>query len=269
MFIIGERINGMFKVVAKAIAERDEATIAELARRQVDAGAQALDINTGPTEGDPVEVMRWLVETAQAAVDVPMSIDSPKLPVVESGLRAARRPPIINSTTGAKDRLDALVPMAVEHGASLIALTIDERGIPRNADARAEIALTILAHTMGAGLPPDRLFLDPIVLPVSAAQDQCSAALEAVSMFRALSDPAPRIIVGLSNVSQGTAHRSLVNRTYLVMGMARGVDAAILDPNDRELMDAVRTAGILLNQEIYAENYLESTTTAPRIPVGA
>ena len=263
MFIIGERINGMFKAVARAIAERDASVIAELARRQVAAGAQALDINTGPTEGDPVEVMRWLVETAQDAVDVPMSIDTPKLPVLESGLRAARRPAIINSTTGAQDRLDALLPLAVEHGASLIGLTIDERGIPRNAEARAEIALTIVAQAMAAGLPTERLFLDPIVLPVSAAQDQSAAALEAVGLFRSLSEPPPRLIVGLSNVSQGTTHRSLVNRTYLVMAMAMGVDAAILDPNDRDLMDAVRTAGILLNHEIYAENYLESGAVTP------
>ena len=98
MFIIGERINGMFKVVAKAIAERDSEAIADLARRQVNAGAQALDINTGPTEGDPVEVMRWLVETVEDAVEVPVAIDTPKLAVLESGLKAARRPPIINST---------------------------------------------------------------------------------------------------------------------------------------------------------------------------
>ena len=93
MFIIGERINGMFRSVARAIQERDEAAIADLARRQVKAGAHALDLNTGPTEGDPVEVMRWLVETIQAAVDVPLAIDSPKPPVVEAGLRppAARR----------------------------------------------------------------------------------------------------------------------------------------------------------------------------------
>jgi 5-methyltetrahydrofolate corrinoid/iron sulfur protein methyltransferase len=262
MFIIGERINGMFKIVAKAIAERDEATIADLARRQVEAGAQALDINTGPTEGDPVEVMRWLVETAQSAVDVPMSIDTPKLPVLVAGLEAARRPAIINSTTGDDDRLDALLPLAVEHGASVIGLTIDKRGIPRNAEARTEIALTIVARAMEMGLPPDRLLLDPIVLPVSAAQDQCAAALKAIGMFMALSDPSPRIIVGLSNVSQGTTHRSLVNRTYLVMAMGAGLDAAILDPFDHDLMDALRTAGILLNQEIYAENYLESGAVA-------
>ena len=100
MFIIGERINGMFRSVARAIAERDEAAIADLARRQVEAGANALDVNTGPTEGDPVEVMRWLVETIQSVVDVPLAIDSAKIPVIEAGLRAARRPAIINSTTG-------------------------------------------------------------------------------------------------------------------------------------------------------------------------
>jgi 5-methyltetrahydrofolate corrinoid/iron sulfur protein methyltransferase len=262
MFIIGERINGMFRAVARAISERDAAAIADLARRQVEAGAHALDINTGPTEGDPVDVMRWLVETVQDAVDVPLSIDTPKLPVLEAGLRAARRPPIINSTTGAQDRLDSLLPLAVEHNASVIGLSIDERGIPRNAEARAEIALTIVANAMAAGLPTDRLLLDPIVLPVSAAQDQCAAALAACGLFRSLSEPPPRLIVGLSNVSQGTVHRPLINRTYMVMAMAMGVEAAILDPFDRDLMDAVRTAGILLNKEIYAENFLESGTVA-------
>ena len=125
------------------------------------------------------------------------------------------------------------------------------------------IALTIVARAMELGLPPDRLLLDPIVLPVSAAQDQSAAALKAIGMFMSLSEPPPRTIVGLSNVSQGTTQRSLVNRTYLVMAMAAGLDAAILDPFDHELMDALRTAGILLNQEIYAENYLDSGSAVP------
>jgi 5-methyltetrahydrofolate corrinoid/iron sulfur protein methyltransferase len=262
MFIIGERINGMFKSVARAISERDEAAIADLARRQVEAGAHALDVNTGPTEGDPVEVMRWLIETIQAAVDVPLSIDSPKPAVVEAGLKAARHPAIINSTTGAQAKLDTMLPLAAAYNASLIGLTIDERGIPRNAEARAEIALTIVARALEAGIEPDRLYLDPIVLPVSAAQDQCAAALKAIPTFKALCDPAPKIAIGLSNVSQGTQHRSLVNRTYLVMAMAAGLDGAILDPFDTDLMDGLRTAGILLNQEIYCEGYLQSKPTA-------
>ena len=125
--------------------------------------------------------------------------------------------------------------------------------------AEPDTFLTIVARAMEAGLPTDRLYLDPIVLPVSAAQDQCAAALTAIGSFRQLSDPPPNIVIGLSNVSQGTVDRSLVNRTYLVMAMAMGVNAAILDPFDRELMAAQRTAGLLLNQEIYAENYLETT----------
>jgi 5-methyltetrahydrofolate corrinoid/iron sulfur protein methyltransferase len=262
MFIIGERINGMFRSVAKAIAERDEAWIKDVARRQVEAGAHALDVNTGPTEGDPVEVMRWLVDTIQSVVDVPLAIDSAKIPVIEAGLRAARLPAIINSTTGAQAKLDALLPLAAAHNASLIGLTIDERGIPRNAEARAEIALTIVARALEAGIEPTRLYLDPIVLPVSAAQDQCAAALKAIPTFKSLCDPAPKIAIGLSNVSQGTANRSLVNRTYLVMAMAAGIDGAILDPFDQELMDGLRTASILLNQDIFAENYLKATPVA-------
>src|SRR3990172_1455320 len=117
MFIIGERINGMFRSVARAIADRDEAAIADLARRQVQAGAHALDLNTGPTEGDPADVMAWLVRTVQAAVDVPLSLDSPKPHVLAAGLAAARGQTIINSTSGAKDRLDAPLPPPSEHAA--------------------------------------------------------------------------------------------------------------------------------------------------------
>src|SRR3990172_4245663 len=105
MFIIGERINGMFRSVARAIQDRDEAALADLARRQAQAGAPALGRNTGPTEGDPAQVMAWLVRTVQAAVDVPLSLDSPKPPVIAAGLAAARGRCIINSTSGAKDRL--------------------------------------------------------------------------------------------------------------------------------------------------------------------
>ena len=260
MFIIGERINGMFRKVARAIQERDEATIASLAQRQVAAGAHALDLNTGPTADDPAEVMAWLVQVVQRATPVPPSIDSGRPHVVEAGLRASKGRAIINSTTGAKEKLDVLLPLAAEFGAGIIALTNDELGIPRNAAARAEIALTIVARAMEAGLAPDQLYLDPIVLPVSAAQDQTKEALEAIRTFRTLCDPPPHIIIGLSNVSQGGENRPLVNRTYLVMAMAAGCDAAILDPNDDDLMDALRTAKILLNKEIYAEGYLRTRT---------
>ena len=148
MFVIGERINGMFRSVARAIRERDANAIADLARRQVAGGAHALDINTGPTAEEPAEVMTWLVQTVQEAIDIPLSIDSPKPTVVAAGLRACRGRALINSTTGAQEKLDALLPLAQEFGAGLIALTIDERGIPRNAAARAEIALAIVARAM-------------------------------------------------------------------------------------------------------------------------
>jgi 5-methyltetrahydrofolate corrinoid/iron sulfur protein methyltransferase len=260
MFIIGERINGMFRSVARAIRDHDAAAIVDLARKQVAAGAHALDINTGPTAEDPADVMTWLVQTVQDAVDVTLSIDSARPPVIAAGLRACKRPAIINSTSGTQAKLDALVPLAAEYGAGLIALTNDERGIPRNAAMRAEVALNIVARAMEAGVPTDRLYLDPIVLPVSAAQDQCKEALAAIPTFLTLCEPAPHILLGLSNVSQGTTNRSLINRTYLAMAMALGCDAAIVDPNDKDLMDVIRTASILLNQEIYAESYLQTRT---------
>lgn len=265
MIIIGERINGMFKGVRAAIQEKNPAYIQELARKQIEAGASILDVNVGPASDQPKETMIWLVNSIQEAVDVPLSIDSPNAEVIEAGLQLCRRPALINSTTGKQADLDRLLPLAQQYGASIIGLTIDESGVPSTAEARVEIGLRIVAEAMAYDITPDRLYIDPIVLPVNCAQDQLPGVLAAIGQFQMVSDPPPHTVVGLSNVSQGTLFRSLVNRTYLVMCMAHGLDSAILDPNDTELMDAMITAELLLNKTIYCDSYLEACRKSKRV----
>lgn len=258
MLVIGERINGMSKDVAKAIANKDKDVIQKLAKDQVAAGADMLDVNVGPAVADAVGAMKWLVETIEEVVDVSLAFDSTKPQVVEEGLKLAKKKAMINSTTADKEKLDVLIPMAKKYEAKLIGLTMDKKGIPRDRTQRSEFAAQIVTACMEGGLSLEDLYLDPIILPVNVAQPQAMEVLEALREFRLLSDPAPRTVVGLSNVSQGTENRSLINRTFLVMALSCGLDAAILDPLDKELMDAMITAELLMNKNIYCESYLEA-----------
>jgi len=258
LIVIGERINGQFPQVSKAIDARDAKFIQDLAHEQVDAGAHILDVNTGPGRDDSAAVMAWLVKTIQDAVQVRLSIDSPGLKVQQAGLAECKLEPMINSTTAEQKRMEKFFPLAAEHNAEIICLTINEKGIPNSADARSEIAMLLLANAMDRGVNPEKVYLDPVVLPISAAQDQCPMLCEAITSFRALNTPPPKTVVGLSNVSSGAEERSLLNRTYLAMLLGRGLDAAIVDPNDVELMKVVKAAEVLLNQKLYAHSFLKA-----------
>jgi 5-methyltetrahydrofolate corrinoid/iron sulfur protein methyltransferase len=256
MLIIGERINGMFQDVKKAIQTKDKTIIQNLARRQVAAGAQVLDVNVGPASSDQIGTMKWLVEIIQEVVDVTLALDSSKPAVIKEAIGLCKKPVFINSTTAQKEKLDVLLSLAVEKEASLIGLTMDEKGIPRDADSRAEMAVKIVTEAAEKGLPMERLYLDPIILPCNVAQAQALQVLETIRQIKILASPPPRTVLGLSNVSQGTPHRPLINRIYLVMAMAAGLDAAIVDPMDRELMEAAITAELLLNKTIYCDSFL-------------
>lgn len=262
MIPIGERINGMFLDVKKAIAEKDKKPIQELALKQKQAGAAYLDCNVGTAAADQEAVMRWLVETIQEATDTPIAIDSQKLNVVRAGLAAIDNPKgcLVNSCSGDEAKLDVYLPMCVENNARLIALTMNKEGVPQSIDKRVEIAAAIIGKAAEHGMPTDRLFLDPIILPINVpgAQAQPGYILEALSQIRIMTDPPVHITCGLSNLSQGTVERSIISRTFVVMAAAVGLDSAIVDVLDTELMDAWITADMLLNKQIYSDSFLKA-----------
>ncbi len=256
MIVIGERINGMFKAVRKGIQEKDKKIIQDIARKEVECGARILDVNVGPAAADEVAAMQWLVETIQEVTDTTLSIDSAKPPVIEAGLKACKKKALINSTTGEQAKLETLVGLAKKYNAGLLGLCMDEKGIPDSIQARLEIGLRILACAMEAGISTDDIHLDPVVLPVKFGQSQTPMMFQTIRELKTLSDPAPKIVCGLSNVSQGCLDRPMVNRITLVMALASGLDEAIVDPMDKNLMDAMITAELLLNKFIYCDSYL-------------
>jgi len=256
MFIIGERINGMFKDVRRAIEERDKRVIQDLARRQLAAGADALDVNVGPTRGRPADNMVWLIETVQEVTPAPICVDTPKFDVTKVGLQACRNLAIINSTKASVAELERYVPLAVETHAQLIALTIDETGVPRDVDGRVMMGATIVSKAMEGGLDLVDLYIDPVILPVNVAPKQPKAVMGAISQLKLIADPPPNFVVGLSNVSQNCKERSLLNRAFLTMCIGVGLNAAILDALDKELMDAAISAEVLLEKQLYCDDYI-------------
>jgi 5-methyltetrahydrofolate corrinoid/iron sulfur protein methyltransferase len=258
VIVIGELINGMYKDVAKAIANRETDVIQHLAEEQVRSGASALDVNTGPYSKNPLEDIKWLVESIQKAVNVPLSLDSTRSDVIEVGLKLAKNRAIINSTSADEDKMAEVFSLAKRYNAQVIGLAMDRTGVPNSKEKRLELAAVIVAKAVESGLKAEDLYLDPVLLPINVAQAQAYEVLEAIRDFRLISNPAPHVLLGLSNISQGTKQRGIINRTFLAMAITSGVTAAILDPLNKELMDAMITAELILNKNIYCDSFLEA-----------
>ena len=267
MILIGERINGMFKDVKEAIGAKDKKVIQNLALRQTAAGASYLDVNVGTAAADQEGAMQWLIETIQEVCATPLSLDSQKPAVIAAGLKVihAAHGLILNSTPLNKKSDEEVfhkyVAMAQAAGpkANIIALTMDKNGVPQDINTRVEIAAQLLSEATALDFDVQRLFIDPIILPVKVpnAQVQPGNILAAMDQITFLSDPAPHMTIGLSNLSQGAAERNLINRIFLTMAIAHGLDSAIVDVNDQELMNAVATAEMLMNRQIYSDSFLK------------
>ncbi len=262
IILIGERINGSFKDVGRAIQEKSVDVIRERACKQAKAGAHYLDVNMGAASRD-VQDYAWLVKTVAESTHLPLSLDCNKLEHFKVGLEAYRevagdRPVLINSTTAEDSKLQPLLEMAVQYDASILGVVMDERGSPQDVDRRVELGAKIFGAALEAGIPQDRIILDPIVMPVKFMQDQPKNVLAAIQQLTMLSDPPPHISIGLSNVASKTDERKLINRTFMVMAMAMGLDCAILDVSDADLMASVLTAELLMNKEIYSDGYLKA-----------
>ncbi|HZK25158.1 MAG TPA: dihydropteroate synthase [Oscillospiraceae bacterium] len=258
MFIIGERINGMFKDIAHAIREQDPRAVQDWARRQDEAGARYLDINTGPAASDPIKAMRWLVEVTQEASDLPLCLDSTNYDVIEAGLEVCKRPAMINSVPAEWPKMERVFTMAAKYDAAVIGLAMNEEGIPKDADTRVALAMELVAAADSYEIPMENLLIDPLVLPCNVGQDHGPEVMRTLQQVKLLSDPAPRTVVGLSNISQGTkGGRSLINKTFAAMAIANGLDAAVGDACDADLMAIIATARVIMNLDIYCDSYVD------------
>jgi 5-methyltetrahydrofolate corrinoid/iron sulfur protein methyltransferase len=246
MYIIGENIQILSPRVKAALADHDATVLRQMARQQVDHGASMVDLNIGPRKKDGVEVMQWIIEEVYAEIGaVPLSLDTTNAAAIEAGLKKCQELGIeamVNSTSADPDRLNVTMPLAAQYGAKIIALAMD-KNIPATADGRIGLAMeSLVPEAEKLGIPMSNLYLDPLVLTVNGCQDHGPETLTAIRSFKMLWDPSPMTTVGLSNISNSVPHegRSLLNRTYLVMLLAAGLDSAIADPLDQPQNEVIR-----------------------------
>ena len=244
MYIIGENIHIISEKVKEALTERNGRFFQDLAVKQVEAGAQALDINLGPRKKDGEEVFPWMVGLLEEVVDVPLSFDTTNLLGIEAGLKkVTKAQPIINSTSAEPERLEKTPLLAKKYNTRLVALTMGTSGIPIAADERVNIAVEkLIPRMLEIDFPIKDLIIDPLVLTVSGCQEYCPHLIETVRTLQFAWDPPPSISVGLSNVSNAVPNenRPLINRVYLAMLMGVGLQMMIANPMDEKQNETIR-----------------------------
>ena len=257
MKIIGEKINGTRKRVAQAITERDVDFIQDLACMQADAGADWLDVNAGTHPSREPDDLVWLIEMVQAVTDVPLCLDSANPKALSVAIKAVERTPMINSISGEPERLEDILPLAAEHGCTVIALMMDDKGIPETVEERVDIVHRVMAETRRRGLLDNTIYVDPLAMTIAT---NVQSGMIACAAIRAIHEAYPDVhfTIGLSNISFGLPARSYINRAFLTLALAAGLDCAIIDPLDREMRAALVTAELVLGRDRHCLNYIRS-----------
>jgi 5-methyltetrahydrofolate--homocysteine methyltransferase len=258
MIIIGEKINGAIPSVGEAIKSRDEGFIRALARRQTDAGADYLDVCAGTSPDTELDTLRWLVGLVEAEVETPICIDSPNAQVLADIIPSIKHAGLVNSVSGENNKCDLIYPLVADSSANspwgIIALTCDDGGIPSTVDKKVEIACGLIDKAAKYGIAEERLFLDPLVLALSAVGDALSGFTDTIRRVRQ-KHAGVKFTSGLSNISYGMPSRKHINRTFLSYAVEAGMDSAIMDPTNKEMYAAILASEVLLGRDKHCRKY--------------
>ncbi|OVE69534.1 homocysteine methyltransferase [Clostridium diolis] len=255
--IIGERINPTGKKIFKeALKNGDLDYILNQAVSQIEVGAHILDVNVGLPEIDEADMMHKVIREIQGIMDTPLQIDSSDHKAIETGLRYYNGKPILNSVNGEDEVLDRILPIVKKYGASVVGLTLDERGIPAKAEERFEIAEKIISKAAEYGIRKEDVFIDCLVLTVSAQQKEVQETLKAVRMVK--EKLGVKTVLGVSNISFGLPNRELINETFLALALANGLDLPIINPNVNGMTRVIDSYNVLYNYDKGAESYINN-----------
>jgi cobalamin-dependent methionine synthase I len=257
MIIVGEQINASRKRIEKAIEKRDAAFIIRVAREQADAGAHYIDVNAGTFLDREVDHLCWLVETVQGEVDLPLCLDSSNPKALSEAMKRHKGEPMINSISLEKERFGSLLPTITSRPCHVVALCMGQTSMPTTVEERVKFGSKLIKELTREGVPLGKIYVDPLVQPVSVDTSMGLTALEAIRKI--MGDfPGVNTICGLSNISFGLPERRLINRNFLAFCIAYGLSAAILDPTDKQLMATILTAEMLLGRDEYCENFIDA-----------
>ena len=261
MLVVGERINASNKSVGQAISGKDKEFLQNLAKAQADAGADFIDVNAGvgqEARENATAIMEWLIDVVQESTDKPLAIDSDDPEVVEAALHKYRGETVmINSVNAEPDRLDSIGRLTAGRQASVVALVMKEGGIPATVEERMTAAEAIMTHLTRLGIKEDQIYFDPLVIPISVDSGQGIITLRTIEEIKSRY-PSAKSVMGLSNISFGLPNRAMVNRSFMLMAAAAGLDAAIMDPLDAKIMSLVKVADMLVGKDPYCKAYIKA-----------
>lgn len=258
MLVIGERINTTRKSMGGAVEEKNVQLIREEAAKQVEAGAQMLDVNCGTlsAEAEP-ERLAWLVTTVQSATAVPLCLDTPNPLALAAALAVHQGKPMINSISGERARYQWILPLIKQYNASVVALGMDDRGIPASSEQALEVGIHLIQTLITDGISLDDIYFDPLVRPLATSPSSVVGTLELMRTLESVF-PGLHFVSGLSNVSYGLPERRLLNRAFVVLSIACGLDAVIMDPLDKTMKALIYAAEALMNKDRFCLNYIEA-----------
>lgn len=241
MILIGENLNVMSNTLGPALRERNAGPIEEMAKAETAAGIDLIDLNIGPARKGGDELMSWVVETVQGVTDKMLSLDTTNLDAMEAGLKVKKNNVLMNSVSLQTSRIDRGLELALKHDADLIGLLWSNDGMPRDVNERAMHTVDFIYKANEAGIPNERIWIDPIASPVSVEINQVKACVEFMGMLGEIA-PGCKSTVGLSNISNGAPDelRCWLNRTYMIMLMRYGLYSAIVDAFDKDLIKIAR-----------------------------
>ena len=254
--VIGERINTSRKLVQAAVADRNADYIIDDVKKQQDAGANFIDVNAGARIGHEKEDMCWLLDTIQPIATVPLTLDSPDPTILEMAFLMVEKTPMINSISLEKDRFDTMMPFLEGKECKVIALCMDDSGMPISSDDIANRATALVESLNKIGIPTASIYIDPLVQPISTDVNKGTMVLNAV---RAIKNSFPQVHItgGLSNISYGLPQRKMIHRTFVTLMMDAGMASAIIDPLDSKIMATIRTVDMLLGKDSFCMEYLK------------
>ncbi len=255
MLIIGERINASRKSIAEAISSRNTVFIQNEAKIQAEAGADYIDVNAGTFAGEEAKHLKWIIETVQEVIDLPLCIDSPDPEVIKAMIPLVKKTPMINSITLEPSRLEGILPLVAQYKTKVIALCQSADSIAGTVKAKVRIGKQLIERVKNLGIPLADLYIDPLVYPLATNHRSTIATLEAIEEIMK-QFPGVHTICGLTNVSYGLPNRKLVNRTFLVAAIIRGLDSSILDPTDNQLFSALKAALMIAGKDEFCMQYI-------------
>lgn len=258
MIIIGEKINGSIPSVAEAIQKRDADFIKARAKAQAEAGATFIDCCASVPEAEEVETLHWMIDCIQEATDVPISVDSPSADVLTQAYKFCKKPGLFNSVSGEGDKIDKIFPIMRDNpGWECIALCSDDTGIPKNAADRLKVFDKIMAKAKEYNISPSRLHIDPLVEMLCTSENGIETNIEVISTVRERY-PSIHITAAVSNISFNLPVRKMINLGFTVLAMNAGLDSAILDPLNRDMLGLIYATEALLGEDDFCMEYISA-----------